>query len=43
MSGVLEGSVADLQWALAILPMTLFLALLLFLPLKETFPKDQAS
>ena len=40
VEGALQGSVSDLQWALAILPISLFLALLLFVPLKETYPTD---
>ena len=43
VSGPLEGTVPDMQWALAILPIALFLALMLFVPLKETYPKDEAS
>lgn len=43
VSGPLEGTVPDLQWALAILPITLFLALLLFVPLKETYPRAETS
>ena len=39
-SAPITGSVSDYQWALAILPISLALACLWFLFLKETYPKD---
>ena len=36
----LDGSVIDYQWALAIIPVTLFIALVLFKFLRETYPEQ---
>lgn len=43
LEGPPTGTVGDYQWALAVIPITLFLACLLFLALSETYPKEQSK
>lgn len=40
IEGTGTASVSDYQWAIAIIPITLFIALLLFYFLKETYPTE---